>query len=222
MLAPMKLSLLFLTACLLLGAEFWDTKPFPEWSDKELQQVMTNSPWARRVEAPTNASPGESGATNAKVPDLSGPTGLRGPTLPVMIRWLSALPMKQGQMRAKYGKDAATSPEAQKFLERQSMLYVVAVTGIPGYYVSAGGGDKARDAITQSTTLTPKGKAPIKPAGIQFAASGPNVEVILGFERANEITLSDQEVELSSIIGTVWVRHKFKLRDMVVKGKLEL
>ncbi len=36
------------------------------------------------------------------------------------------------------------------------------------------------------------------------------------------ITLEDQEIELASEIGRAAVRYKFKLKDMVVRGKLEL
>ena len=38
------------------------------------------------------------------------------PGIPILIRWQTALPLRQAQMRAKYGKEAATSPEVRKFL----------------------------------------------------------------------------------------------------------
>ena len=31
----------------LLGADFWDAKPFTEWSEKEVNKVMGDSPWAK-------------------------------------------------------------------------------------------------------------------------------------------------------------------------------
>ena len=41
---------LALFAGIVLTAEgFWDSKPFTAWSDKELQQIMTDSPWAKKV-----------------------------------------------------------------------------------------------------------------------------------------------------------------------------
>jgi hypothetical protein len=238
----------------LLAADFWETKPFPEWNDKELQRMMTNSPWSKQISAPMDSpeaarrraqarnEPLTSGLPDpSNGPDPTAPGGTRGgrgaigggnmdnptaapsiPLLSISIRWISALPIKQAQMRAKYGKEAATSPEAQKFLEQQPKLYILAIAGIPGLLVSAGGGDRTREEMSKSTTLTVKGKDPLRPAAVQFVPNGGNVDVIVGFERTPEITLDDQEVELSSQIGSVTVKYKFKLKDMAVKGKLEL
>jgi len=38
--------LIFLSACL-IAADFWQTKPFSEWSDKDAHKVIENSPWAK-------------------------------------------------------------------------------------------------------------------------------------------------------------------------------
>ena len=42
------LGLAVLTATL-LGAGFWDKKEFAQWSDKEVQKMFLDSPWAKRV-----------------------------------------------------------------------------------------------------------------------------------------------------------------------------
>jgi hypothetical protein len=250
---------LFSIICSLPGplhaAEFWETKPFPEWSDKELQRMMINSPWSKQISVPMDSpeaarrraqarnEPLASGLPDpSNTPDPTAPDGARGgrggalsggnmdnptaapniPLIPISIRWISALPIKQAQMRAKYGKEAATSPEAQKFLGQKPTLYILAIAGIPGLLVSAGGGDRTREEMSKSTSLTVKGKEPFRPAAVQFVPNGGNVDVIVGFERTSEITLDDQEVEFSSLIGSVTVKYKFKLKDMAIKGKLEL
>ena len=97
----------------------------------------------------------ELGQNAASVPQQS--------SLPVNLHWQTALPLRQAQMRAKYGKEASTSPEAQKFLAQEPGLYVLAITGLPGQVVSAGAGDQAKKRIMRSTTLTPKGKGAIRP-----------------------------------------------------------
>src|SRR6266699_2240804 len=53
----------------LWAADVWESKPFQDWTDKDLQKVVNNSPWARRSIA-TLATPG------AFLP--SGPAGGRG------------------------------------------------------------------------------------------------------------------------------------------------
>ena len=83
--------------------------------------------------------------------------------VPVIVRWQSALPLRQAQMLAKYHEAAAISPEAQKFLADEPAIYVVAVSGLAGSIVSAGGGDQARQSIAEKSTLTVRGKATAAP-----------------------------------------------------------
>src|SRR5277367_3390907 len=40
--------LLGLGICL-WAADFWQTKPYTDWSDKETQKIETNSPWSKQV-----------------------------------------------------------------------------------------------------------------------------------------------------------------------------
>ncbi len=142
--------------------------------------------------------------------------------VPVIVRWQSALPLRQAQMLGKYGDNVAVSPEAQKFLTDEPSIYVVAISGLAGSIVSAGGGDQARQSIAEKTTLTVRGKQPLRPNAVDFLPVGSTVDVLIGFPRSTRITLEDQEVELASEIGRATVRYKFKLKDMVVRGKLEL
>ena len=88
--------------------------------------------------------------------------------------------------------------------------------------MSAGGGDQARQTIAEKSTLTVIGREPLHPIGVDFLPNGSAVDVLIAFPRSMPITLGDQEVELASEIGRVTVRYKFKLKDMVVRGKLEL
>src|SRR5258708_14529862 len=247
----------------LWAADVWESKPFQDWTDKDLQKVVNNSPWARRSIA-TLTTPGAflpSGAAGGRARDSvrpgieeaassdagvgrggrgeggaggagrlgsvpsdfdQGPQVTQQPGVPVIIRWQTALPLRQAQMRGQYGKETATSPAAPKFLSQELTLYVVAVSGLPGSMVSGGAGDQAKPNIARNTTLTAKGKAPVHPAAVEFAPNGAEVDVLMGFPKSTPIALDDMEVELASQIGPASVKYKFKLRDMVVRGKLEL
>ena len=237
-----------LTPAALWAADVWD-KPFQDWTDKDVQKVVTNSPWARQARAVLgdaiplaagrNRPPavGDASSTETGVPKGREPAGAarlgsapsdfdQGPQsaqqIPVIVRWQSALPLRQAQMRGKYGKEAAVSPQAQKFLTDEPAIYVLGIAGLAGSIVSAGGGDQARQSIAEKSTLTVKGKEPLHPVSVDFVPNGSNVDVLIAFPRAMPITLEDQEVELASEIGRATVRYKFKLNDMLVRGKLEL
>src|SRR5271155_3023006 len=62
----MKKLTLFVAVCslfaavVLLAADPWQSKPFAEWSDKDVQKILTNSPWARPVSVSGAAGGGPS------------------------------------------------------------------------------------------------------------------------------------------------------------------
>jgi len=240
-----------LAPAIIWAAEVWDAKPFQDWTDKDVQKVVNNSPWARQTRAVVgnatsiaagrsaqpavnDASSNDTGVTRGREAGGAGRMGsapndldqgaqsLQQPGVPVIVRWQSALPLRQAQMRGKYGKEAATSPEAQRFLTQDPSLYVLGIAGLAGSIVSAGAGDQAKQNIMDKATLTVRGKASLRPIAVDFVPHGSAVDVLIGFPRTLPITLEDQEVELASQIGSATVRYKFRLKDMVVRGKLEL
>lgn len=237
----------------LCAADVWESKPFADWTSKDLQMVVNNSPWSRQTRALLAGAAAAPARNNSQFPEASSddPAGGRvsrdansaggadrlGATpsdfdqrgefaqpagLPIIIRWQSALPLRQAQMRGKYGKEAAASPDAQKFLTQEPMLYVISVAGLPGSVVSAGGGDQAKQKISQASTLTAKGKEPLHPIAVDFVPDGSAVDVLIGFPKSVPLTLEDQEAEFSTRIGAASVKVKFKLKDMLLHGKLEL
>ena len=237
---------LVLLPAMLWAADFWE-KPFMDWSDKEVRRVLINSPWARQTntvttsarpssppaDSPVNGFPGGDGSLirgpgfgrdggTAAGPPIAPPDSSFEQGLPVLIRWQTALPVRQAQMRAKYGKEAATAPAAKKFLDQDPTLYVISVAGIPGALVTLGGTENAKRSIHDQTTLTAKGKPSVHPDAVEFVADGDNMDVLLAFPKTFPFTLADQEIDLASHIGTVDVKYRFRLKDMVVHGKLEL
>ena len=248
------LALIAVLPALAWAADVWEAKPFEEWTSKDLQKVVTNSPWARQTRAlvsgpasaerevtgigdarsgnPEGGGPQRAGSASSAggaerlgaVPsdvDFSGAASQQA-GIPVIVRWQSALPLRQAQIRAKYGKEAATSPEAQKYLTQEPMLYVLVVSGLQGSMVSGGAGDEAKRKIMLATRLTTKGNQSMRPAVVDFAANGTAVDVLIGFPRSVPLTLEDQDADFSTQIGPARIAYKFKLKDMLLHGKLEL
>lgn len=40
---------LLLTSTLVWAGDFWEDKQFTEWTEKDVEKMMTNSPWAKQV-----------------------------------------------------------------------------------------------------------------------------------------------------------------------------
>ncbi len=241
----------------LSAAEFWEGKKFSEWNEKEVRQLMMNSPWARKVDVPVGspavgrgrgggrgggrASRGgggdfggggmvsaessgvRGGATSIEGGAGEGSDGFSVQTVPVFVRWQTALPIKQAMARFRWGSEAATSAEAAKLLTRQEAYYIVLISGIPGRMLGEVGTEKLK-----SSSFLKLGRAdPIAAVNVQVnRATPPLADIYLAFPRsqpgARAITLEDKEVEVTSRIGSFAVRRKFRLKEMVFQGKLEL
>jgi hypothetical protein len=225
------LAALFVFAFCLLAADFWQSKPSTEWSDKDLQKMVTNSPWARSFTLPAAGGVGDSGAP----PPLSegrggrggggapagGPPAVGGLAPTIFARWQSALPVKQAFVRLKYGAQAATSPEAKQLLEREEPNYVVVVSG-PLRSLLHGDAETLKKSIMNASSLSAKGKDAVKPSDVQIALNQVSNDMIFLFQRTAAFTVDDKEVEFSTQFGDVTLKYKFKLKDMVFNGKLEM
>lgn len=241
--------ILGVAASLLGAADFWETKKFTDWTDKEVERILKNSPWAQRVDLPMargmmGGGPGM-GGPGGRLPGGGGPGeeaggaggpgggpggGLGGPggvgyepppMIPLYLRWMSALPVKQAVARMRFGAEAATSPEATQMLGRDEPAYVMAVEGLP---VRALGGPL--EQLKERAQLRVKGAEPIVPANVQGRQHQGVAEVYFYFPKSEpggrEITLEDKEVEFLLKLRMGDVRRKFQLKKMIYNGKLEI
>lgn len=124
------------------AAEVWETKPWTEWSDKDADKVMTDSPWAGRAKI-THA---RDGANLGTVPDWK-----------LTISFRSALPYKQATLRRLMLQGAAPTPAEQAALTAAEPTYVVAISGIPRMFATQAG------TIAGRTVLKRDGKEPLRP-----------------------------------------------------------
>jgi hypothetical protein len=120
----------------------WESKPFTDWTDKETQAVLTDSPWA-----------GKGSLTHAR----AGGSGGAVPDWKITVSWRTALPIRQALVRQQIGQGGKLAPEQQAILTAADPHYIIAVEGVPGMYAGA------FQAIGMQTTLERDGKAPIAP-----------------------------------------------------------
>lgn len=230
----------------LLAADFWQGKAYTEWSDKDLHRMISNSPWAHAISisgggdmmrsgGSNRRSMGEAGSTMNDDGGFGGPGGGGGrrrgnpsddtpsapPPLEMVIRWQSALPVRQALVRMKYGSEAATSPEAKKILGEDGEVYVIAVTGVTRGMLR-GQGDALKQSLMEHASLTAKGKDAVKPADVRIGQSGRAIEAYFLFPRTAAFTLDDKEIEFGAKFEGVNLKQKFHLKEMIFDGKLAL
>jgi len=254
-LATAVLATLGLAAVALLAADFWQAKKFTEWTDKEVQKLLRDSPWARPVEVRLEGGGGGTGGGGGRggrggrggggggMPSAAsagggsdegggmGGGGGRGggagggieapPTQTVIVRWHTALPVKQAVARGRYGNEVGTSPEAAQTLKRQDTQYVVGIIGLP---MGMARGNPAQ--LKSNALLKLKGRQPIPAEEVKAAPDQRGTNLYLFFPKtqpgSHVITLEDNEVEVSLKLRSIEIRRKFKLKDMVFEGKLEI
>lgn len=236
---------MFPIAITLWAAEVWQ-KPFTEWSEKDIAKIMTDSPWSHKVDVTFSGGgfggPGGGGPTpNYGATDGGGGGGGGGgkgggkgggggggdvggggpsgpPSTTLMVRWRTALVLNEALAKHQFGAEAATSPDAKKMLQPQTMVYVIWIDGIPGNLRPQG---SAKEEVVKATTLGNKEKM-LTANDLQFSGQGRNIEFYYVFPRDKMFTPEDKEIEFVTKIGKTAIKAKFKLKDMEVDGKLDL
>jgi len=238
--------MLALGAVTAAAEDFWQKKKFSEWTPKEVQKMLKDSPWARPVEIRLDVMSGarmsggrRRGGGGGSLGDASMGAGSMGgeqggpgsgggmampesiPTVTAYVRWRTALPVKQAYIRTRFGDEAATSPEAAKLLASRETHYIIEIAGLPPSTMRVNPAQ-----LKAAAQLRIKGKPPIQAVDIKAGREQNLINLYLIFPRGEEgapaITLEDKEVEVFLRTGPLDIRRKFRLKDMVFEGNLEV
>jgi hypothetical protein len=255
-----------LLTCLIAGALClaaavpWQKKDPEQWTSEDIQRVTSNSPWAQVASAtfpdprrndepqsvytlPGAAQAGMAGPRGASDGHWDGGVGKNTgggllPTLPVVIRWDSALPVRQAWWRSKQLRMRESSLWGKEGPPQESKHYIVTVEGLipAGRYSGSGQLEtkSSSDDTTGSATnpepvleglmanskLLVRGQAPITCENVTMDPDTGAVHLF--FPRSTPIQRSDKEVAFATRFGSLTVEKHFRLNDMIYRGKLEL
>jgi hypothetical protein len=219
----------------LLATNFWEERFFTSWSEEEVQQMLADSPWSRRVTIvldESNRSRTRRRATTAAgdrddgrriippsdVPPLEG-FGPAPERMTLTVSWRSALPVKQALARAQAGIGERIPAEQQAFLLQFEPLYVVSVAGVPRQFAER----VKRSVLLGQTHLERPNKLPIVAEDIEaFIESEETIILEFAFLRDDPITIEDDEVRFSMTLGEVEVQRSFRPEEMMFGDSLEL
>lgn len=206
--------------------DFWIDKKPSDWTDDEIQQMLTKSPWAK--DASIFDSSTHKGVSSA--PYAGGAYGRRryespnGKSLPTVsglqgwratVRWESALPVR----------DAMKAPKTPDMDEN----YVIALVGdipsasVPSDDDSAAERQQKMDVLKESTRLERKDD----PLELQRVKIAPKTTLspsgtLYYFSRVLPITADDKQVTFVTKVGPLEVKCRFALHDMLYHGNVEL
>ncbi len=226
------------------------TQPWKEdarrWSEQDVERILNDSPWAQAAPAtfaladegppppvPIDSIP-QGGMPNPHTAASDGRwDGGVGrarhdepPVLNVIVRWDSALPVRQALAR----EHSATGLTPQEY----ETHYVVTLVGLvpagrydsPQMVTRSGGTPDARNPeqmlenVMRYSRLYVPGKTALTPDDAKLdTATGA---LHLFFKRSDAITAKDKELFLETRFGSLSIAKKFRIKDMLYQGKLEL
>lgn len=225
-----------LAGAALAAADFWEEKDFTSWSDREVRRMLTDSPWAKRVNIVMGGLRGEESSGYHVGPDPFGFGGTGVRSLPgeadtqqfagirratVTVLWINALPVRQAVVRAVVGRDAPIPPDGRDYLAEVDPFYTVAVVGLPPPFALL---SRTLDAVRAETMLRRRDGPPVVPDQVILERDDDqSIRALFRFPRTPAITLEERDVEFVTKLGPVTdIKKKFRLRDMRFGGRLAL
>ena len=179
------------------AGDFWNRKPPREWSEQEIRELITKSPWAQDARADAKKD------VTAAVPETAQSVG--GPDKPVIggrpatlvVCWDSAQPVLDA---------------LGHFLP----------SGLNGHYV-IGVTDPQREIepLKTSSTLSAKGKEPVQAGAVVRGSDRVTVFFAFSMELL-PLTIRDKDVLFSLDTGQIALKARFEPKEMIYGGQLAL
>jgi len=223
------------------GKDFWEEKPFTQWSEQEAMKVLSESPWARTQTVMAGAlGAGQQQSNSSRVKDLprvqaagtnsgaalsqSGVSFGAGDSVPLFVRWHSSARIRQALGRLGQLQQNVPETEVRKFAEAPMEDYQIAVTG------------PLLDAFNQlslatfqeKTFLTSKKNKAKKIALKKYEPPKDRQDGVAMFSFSRLIdgkpalTPEDDEVEFAAQGSKISLKASFKIAKMMSDGKPDL
>ena len=189
--------------------------------DEQLDRSRANAPGSVGL---TSRGPSVYVHTQTVSRNLDGTGGDFGSFVPVIVRWETAAPVKWAWNRMHGSSRAGNKAEGAERMDKYPNHVVVSLSGLPPHVIPLEPPEKDRfleDVKTQSY-LKIKNRARWMPTGAKLLKQRRWVAVHLLFPRdlVQKVNLRDQRIEFVSNILDQKISRKFKLKDMVLDGKL--
>jgi hypothetical protein len=222
----------------LLAGEFWNDKDPAQWSEEEVERLLTKSPWSKQVTAamdfskmrgggpggPGGGPPGgmgggmpgggpPGGGMGGPPPGMGGPGGGM-PEFRATVRWESAAPLRAAMKR--------TLPD-------MADMHVVSIVGLPMMGarpgVQRGGGDdmaarrqQMLEEMKSSTTLAGKNKKKLSPSRLHVDEASGTLFFFFAPD-AEAVAPDAKELVFVTQMGPMEFKAKFSPKEMKYKGE---
>ncbi len=193
-------------------SEFWNSEDPAQWSKDEIQQLTTDSPWAKPVSAdvksylPQSSAVGGGRRGGRRMSTSSSPSA-NTPKFSGVVRWVSAKPMLLA-LKLELPPDLAHH-------------YVISVSGLPVIAGHGAGADNtdSYEPLKETTYLKVKGQEAAQPGVIEQDPNDTST-VLFGFLHQFLDLSTAKAATFTTTMGPLSVKAKFDLSRMRYKGEL--
>ena len=192
------------------AGDFWNDKQPGQWAEKDVQRLLTKSPWAKDADVEMDFGGPGMGGFGMGGPGMDGPPGMGGPGgMTAVVRWESAAPIRDAA-KTKLQPDPAGS-------------YVISVSGMAMLSELVGSlGASGLENMKKTTFLQRGGKAPVAPSYITVPFDQSGVLLFYFPNDAEPISGDDKQVIFQTKSEAFGLKAKFTPKEMLYRGKLAL
>ena len=183
----------------------------------------------RRADAPgsvgiTSRGPSVYTHTQTVSRQLDSTGGAFGSFLPVTVRWETAVPVKWAWSRIRELSRVSSKTDGGGWMGKDSSHVVVSVSGLPPRMipVEAAERDRFLDGVRSQSYLKVGKRARWLSTGAKLRIQQRGVAFYLLFPRdeVRPVDPGDKTIEFVTRISDQKISRKFKLKDMMLEGKL--
>jgi hypothetical protein len=219
----------------------WKDKQIPDWSEADAKQLLADSPWVKKSTAVVDktaekksplrlgrhggfglsglgigrrSSSNGSNSTdngNGSSSSSSGAAGVPDAPLVVTLRWASALPIREAELKARDTRAPMVDEDH----------YAIEVYGIPSKQVKDDS-QKLADQLKAKASIKRLAKDELKPSSVEIVMRDDGPVLVYLFPRRAEIIWRDHEINFEAEVGNVKIKQAFQTDEMKFHGVLEL
>ncbi len=236
----------FTFGCLIFAGKIWEDAPYTEWNEKQALKVRTDSPWASiqtftsALDKTGSAIDSTTDATSGGGPSFGGPqrrglgsdegrAGDFAASRQYYVRFQSAKPVRMAIGRLSMINNNTDAETVKNFVETPLAGgdIVVMISLAPGQERTEL--DNATTDLLKNETylITKQSKRRIQLKQYLTPAEAGGLDAVFIFPRQENgkdlITVAEKEVRfVTELSRETKINRKFKLKDMVFQGKLEM
>ncbi len=216
-----------LGAGIALAGSFWVKKPYMEWNQKEVEKLLSASPWARpipiqlKTEDAPDAKQFRAGVDAGSRFGVGNDTNYRKTTITIV--W-SGKTIRQAKVRQQRLKGQPADEEKDKeFIDGPDPESYVLVLAAPNFKPLEQATIEELKANAELQVGKKKISRIIRPDRVEKPeAAGGHVAVLFFPRGETPLTASDKRVTFDCAIGGYEVSHQFDLKAMQMDGALDL